>query len=64
MLKFIFTKSLRSGGLNRVAPNPSRQGSALLVTLLVISLLLTIVMAFVVLVRQDLRRVVTHQELL
>lgn len=42
----------------------TKQGSALLVTLLVISLLLVVVMTFVVVVRQELRKVVNHQELM
>ena len=40
------------------------EGSALLVTLLVVSLLLVTVLTFVVVVRQELRKVINHQELL
>ncbi|MCC5844461.1 MAG: hypothetical protein JJU05_09435 [Verrucomicrobia bacterium] len=42
----------------------TRKGSALLVTLLVVSLLLVIVLTLVAVVRMELRNVVTHQEML
>ncbi|MEX2381729.1 MAG: hypothetical protein WD490_05050 [Opitutales bacterium] len=42
--------------------NPTKKGSALLVTLLVISLLLFLVMAFTVYVRMKLRSIVLHQQ--
>lgn len=43
-------------------PLTPRQGSALLITLLTTSLLLVLVLTFVVVVRVELRKVVTHQE--
>lgn len=45
-------------------PRPRKRGSALLVTLLVLSLLITVVLTFVVVVRQDLRKVSEHQTLM
>ena len=42
----------------------SRSGSALLVTLLVVSLLLVMVLSLVAVVRMELRKVISHQEML
>lgn len=49
---------------DRIVTGNSKRGSALLVTLLVVSLLLVIVLSFTVYVRLEFRRVVEHQQLI
>ena len=53
-----------AGNYGQHPPGSSRKGSALLVTLLVVSLLLVLVLGLAVIVRMELRKVIQHQELL